>query len=78
MHVRGINEKVLEEFRECVKRKYGKKYCYGFGSRGGTTRIYRAAKRRRGWREYFLNLSTLFELTGDSFLRRGGRLSYVT
>ena len=26
LHVQGINDKVLEEFRECVKRKYGKKH----------------------------------------------------
>jgi hypothetical protein len=26
LHVRGINDKVLEEFREYVKKKYGKKH----------------------------------------------------
>ena len=26
LHVRGINDKVLEEFREHVKKKYGKKH----------------------------------------------------
>ncbi len=26
LHVRGINDEVLEEFKEYVKRKYGKKH----------------------------------------------------
>ena len=66
LHVRGINDKVLEEFREYVKKKYGKKHTVMGLEVEKALREYVERQRGEEEREDFFNLSTLFELSEET------------